>query len=174
MIDAGYLEGRFYYPDQAAMLRGQSAGQVAVLAERAAGEAAVTDAVINAFASCRTPSGGTGSSSSGASSWRASNAQRLVCRFATHNARSDGRVGGRRASSTASMPPSPTRWHVPASSRRIEQSRERCAAVRRSVSASHASCVDPASPDAGAIAGWLSSLTRACGPPSLCIFSRRH
>ena len=58
VIDAGYLEGRFDYADQPAMLRGQRAGQVGVLAERAAGEAAVTDAVVKAFASCRTPSGG--------------------------------------------------------------------------------------------------------------------
>lgn len=58
VIDVGYLEGRFDYPDQAAMLRGQRAGQVAVLAERAAGEAAVTDALTKAFASCRTSSGG--------------------------------------------------------------------------------------------------------------------
>jgi SAM-dependent methyltransferase len=58
VIDVGYLEGRFDYPDQAAMLRGQRAGQVAVLAERAAGEAAVTDALVKAFASCRTSSDG--------------------------------------------------------------------------------------------------------------------
>lgn len=58
LIDAGYLDGCFDYPDQAAMLRGQRAGQVAVLAERAAGEAAVREAIVQAFAFCRTPSGG--------------------------------------------------------------------------------------------------------------------
>ena len=56
--DAGYLEGAFEFPDEATMLRGQRSGQVAVLAERAAGEAAVTDAIINAFAPYRTASGG--------------------------------------------------------------------------------------------------------------------
>lgn len=58
VIDAGDLEGRFEYPDQAAMLRGQRAGQVAVLAERAAGEAVVTDALLKASKSCRTSFGG--------------------------------------------------------------------------------------------------------------------
>ena len=58
LVDAGYLDGRFDYPDRAAMVRGQRAGQVAVLAERAAGEAVVTDAIVKAFASCRTKSGG--------------------------------------------------------------------------------------------------------------------
>jgi SAM-dependent methyltransferase len=56
--DAGYLEGAFEFPDQATMLRGQRSGQVAVLAERAAGETAVTKAIINAFAPYRTASGG--------------------------------------------------------------------------------------------------------------------
>ena len=58
LVDAGYLDGRFDYPDQTAMVRGQRAGQVAVLAERAAGEAVVTDAIVKAFSSCRTTSGG--------------------------------------------------------------------------------------------------------------------
>jgi SAM-dependent methyltransferase len=57
LTDAGYLQGRFDYPDQAAMLRGQRAGQVAVLAARAAGEAIVTDALVKAYEPCRTPSG---------------------------------------------------------------------------------------------------------------------
>lgn len=57
LVDAGYLDGRFDYPDQAAMVRGQRAGQVTVLAEQAAGEAVVTDAIVKAFASCRTTSG---------------------------------------------------------------------------------------------------------------------
>jgi SAM-dependent methyltransferase len=57
LIDAGYLQGHFNYSDQTAMLRGQRAGQVAVLAERAAGEATVTDALVKAFEPCRTPSG---------------------------------------------------------------------------------------------------------------------
>ena len=58
LTDAGYLDGRFDYPDQAAMLRGQRAGQVAVLAERAAGEAIVTATLVEAYEPCRTPSGG--------------------------------------------------------------------------------------------------------------------
>lgn len=58
LTDAGYLEGRFDYPDQATMLRGQRAGQVAVLAERAVGEEVVTDALVKAYEPYRTPRGG--------------------------------------------------------------------------------------------------------------------
>ncbi|MBV9941261.1 MAG: class I SAM-dependent methyltransferase [Solirubrobacterales bacterium] len=58
VTNAGYLEGRFDYPDQAAMLRGQRTGQVAVLGERVAGEAVVTDALVRAYAPYRTSSGG--------------------------------------------------------------------------------------------------------------------
>jgi SAM-dependent methyltransferase len=56
--DTGYLEGAFEFPDQATMLRGQRSGQVAVLAERAAGQAAVNAAIINSFAPYRTATGG--------------------------------------------------------------------------------------------------------------------
>jgi SAM-dependent methyltransferase len=55
---AGYLEGAFEFPDQPTMLRGQRSSQVAVLAERAAGEAAVTHAIVKAFAPYGTSSGG--------------------------------------------------------------------------------------------------------------------
>ena len=56
--DAGYFDGAFEFSDQATMLRGQRSGQVAVLAERAAGAKAITEAIINAVAPYRTASGG--------------------------------------------------------------------------------------------------------------------
>ena len=54
----GYLEGRFEFPDEATMLRAQRSTPMALLAERAVGKAAVNDAIISAFAPCRTSSGG--------------------------------------------------------------------------------------------------------------------
>ena len=54
----GYLEGRFEFPDEATMLRAQRSTPMALLAERAAGKTAVNDAIIAAFAPCRTSTGG--------------------------------------------------------------------------------------------------------------------
>jgi len=56
--DAGYLRGQFEFPDEATMLRGQRSTLLAVLAERAVGEEAVTEAILSAYAPYRTASGG--------------------------------------------------------------------------------------------------------------------
>jgi SAM-dependent methyltransferase len=56
--DAGYLQGRFEFPDEATMLRGQRSTLLAVLAERTAGEEAVREAILRAYAPYRTASGG--------------------------------------------------------------------------------------------------------------------
>jgi SAM-dependent methyltransferase len=56
--DAGYLQGQSEFPDEATMLRGQRSTPMAVFAERAAGEEAVRDAILRAYAPYRTASGG--------------------------------------------------------------------------------------------------------------------
>ena len=56
--DKGYLQGQFEFPDEATMLRGQRSTLLAVLAERAVGEEAVTEAILRAYAPYRTTSGG--------------------------------------------------------------------------------------------------------------------
>ncbi len=56
--DAGYVDGRFEFADEATMLRAQRSTPMALLAEQVAGESAVNQAIIDAFAPCRTPSGG--------------------------------------------------------------------------------------------------------------------
>jgi SAM-dependent methyltransferase len=58
VTEDGYLEGHFEFPDEATMLRAQRSTPMALLAERAAGQTAVNDAIIGAFAPCRTSSGG--------------------------------------------------------------------------------------------------------------------
>jgi SAM-dependent methyltransferase len=55
--DAGYFDATFDYQDEDAMLRGLTAGGPAVLASRAAGPAAVRDALSSALAPYRTDSG---------------------------------------------------------------------------------------------------------------------
>jgi len=66
--DAGYLRGQFEFPDEATMLRGQRSTLLAVLAERAVGEEAVTEAILSAYAPYPLHPAGTGSRSSGATS----------------------------------------------------------------------------------------------------------
>jgi SAM-dependent methyltransferase len=58
LTEAGYLQGQFEFPDEATMLRGQRSTPLAVLAERAAGEDAVREAILRAYAPYRTASGG--------------------------------------------------------------------------------------------------------------------
>jgi SAM-dependent methyltransferase len=55
---AGYVNGSFEYPDEATMLRAQRATMLAVVAERAVGEAVVNDTILRAYAPYRTSSGG--------------------------------------------------------------------------------------------------------------------
>ncbi len=58
IAEDGYLQGPFEFPDEATMLRAQRSTLVAVLAERAVGEAAVDEAILNAYAPYRTSTGG--------------------------------------------------------------------------------------------------------------------
>jgi SAM-dependent methyltransferase len=56
-IDDGYTEVTFEYPDETTLLKGTGSNGPAVLAERSAGEAAVVNALRDAFAAFRTASG---------------------------------------------------------------------------------------------------------------------
>jgi SAM-dependent methyltransferase len=55
--DDGYIDATFEYPDEATLLKANRASGPSVLAERTAGEAALTQAVLDAFGPFRTASG---------------------------------------------------------------------------------------------------------------------
>jgi SAM-dependent methyltransferase len=56
-IDDGYAEVTFEYPDETTLLKGNNSNGPVVLAERTSGEAAVVNALRDAFAAFRTASG---------------------------------------------------------------------------------------------------------------------